>query len=187
MAFKFAFKPSNKNEAVPARPAPKPGAKPAPWAVPKAAAPGRSPGPTTVMEGPKRRMLGIGAMRVGQQYAILGSIFGALFIAAAVVVYADNRAATYGTVYISTSAQIRMLTQRIAKAAQTGLIGSPEAFKQLQQSRDEFITALKLLTQGGESGGEAPPPPSATGKPHPPTLHQERGKTHSTRRARTAQ
>src|SRR5882672_674216 len=104
MAFKFAFKPGNKNEATPARPAPKPGAKPAPWAVPKAAAPGRSPGPTTVMEGPKRRMLGLGGLRVGQQYAILGSIFGVLFIAAAVVVFVDNRAATYGTVYISTSA-----------------------------------------------------------------------------------
>jgi len=63
-----------------------------------------------------------------------------------------QREATYGTIYVSTSAQMRMLTQRIAKAAQTGLIGSPEAFKQLQQSRDEFIAALKLLTQGGQAG-----------------------------------
>src|SRR5262249_60121793 len=59
------------------------------------------------------------------------------------ILFKDNREATYGTIYVSTSAQMRMLSQRIAKAAQTGLIGSPEAFKQLQQSRDEFIVALK--------------------------------------------
>ena len=128
MGFKLSFKGANKKEAAPARPALKPGAKAAPWAVPKAPPPGRTPGPTTVMEGPKRRLLGFGGMRVGQQYAILGSIFGVLFIAAAVIVFIDNRAATYGTIYVSTSAQMRMLTQRIAKAAQTGLIGSPEAF-----------------------------------------------------------
>jgi twitching motility protein PilJ len=177
MAFKLSFKLGNKKEAAPARPVPKPGAKAAPWAVPKAPPPGRTPGPTTVMEGPKRRLLGFGALRVGQQYAILGSIFGVLFIAAAVIVFIDNRAATYGTIYVSTSAQMRMLTQRIAKAAQTGLIGSPEAFKQLQQSRDEFLGALKLLTQGGEALGVSLPPTSDAVRPPLESLTKEWEKT----------
>jgi twitching motility protein PilJ len=149
--------------AIP-RPVPKPVAKPA-------------PGPTTVIEGPKRRMIGLGTVRVGRQYTILGAIFALLFVAAAFMVFKDNREATYGTIYVSTSAQMRMLTQRIAKAAQTGLIGIPEAFKQLQQSRDEFITALKLLTQGGQAGGESLPPTSDAVKPQLDALTKEWEKT----------
>lgn len=136
------------------------------------------PGPTTVAEGPKRRMLGLGRMRVGQQYTILGAIFAVLFVVSAFIVFKDNREATYGTVYVATSAQMRMLSQRIAKAAQTGLIGSPEAFKQLEQSRGEFITALKLLTQGGQTqAGDDLPPTSDTVKPLLDALTKEWDKT----------
>jgi len=143
---------------------PKPVAKPA-------------PGPTTVIEGPKQRMIGLGTARVGRQYTILGVIFAVLFAAAAFIVFKDNREATFGTIYVSTSAQMRMLTQRIAKAAQTGLIGSPEAFKQLQQSRDEFIAALKLLTQGGQAGDVFLPPTSDAAKPQLDALTKEWEKT----------
>src|SRR5712692_6955881 len=147
-----------------------------PRAVPKAVA-RPAPGPTTVIEGPKRRMIGPGTVRVGRQYTILGAIFAVLFVAAAYIVFQDNREATYGTIYVSTSAQMRMLSQRIAKAAQTGLIGSPEAFKQLQQSRDEFIAALKLLTQGGQAGDVSLPSSSDTVKPQLDALTKEWDKT----------
>src|SRR5437899_10597721 len=149
--------------AVP-RAVPKPTAKPA-------------PGPTTVIEGPKRRVVGVGTVRVGRQYTLLATLFAVLFAAAAIVVFKDNREATYGTIYVSSSAQMRMLTQRIAKAAQTGLIGSPEAFKQLQQSRDEFIAALKLLTQGGQAGDVFLPPTSDAAKPQLDALTKEWEKT----------
>lgn len=160
-----------------AAPAPQP-----PRAVPKAVVPPApvkpaQPGPTTVVEGPKRRLVGLGSMRVGQQYTILGALFAVLFVASAVVVFKDNRDATFGTIYVSTSAQMRMLTQRIAKAAQTGLIGSPEAFKQLQQSREEFIVALKLLTQGGQAGDVSLPATSDAVKPQLDALTKEWDKT----------
>ncbi len=153
-----------------------------PRAVPKAVVPPAAvkpaqPGPTTVVEGPKRRLVGLGSIRVGQQYTILGALFSVLFVASAVVVFKDNREATYGTIYVSTAAQMRMLTQRIAKAAQTGLIGSPEAFKQLQQSREEFIVALKLLTQGGDAGDVSLPATSETVKPQLDALTKEWDKT----------
>jgi twitching motility protein PilJ len=122
-------------------------------------------------------MPGLGAMRVGQQYTILGAIFAVLFAAAAVIVFKDNREATYGTVYVSTSAQMRMLSQRIAKAAQTGLIGSPEAFKQLQQSREEFVVALKLLTEGGQTGDVSLPPTSDAARAQLDALTKEWQKT----------
>src|SRR6266852_5803843 len=147
-----------------------------PRAVPKAVAK-PAPGPTTVIEGPKRRMVGLGTVRVGRQYTVLGALFAVLFAAAAFIVFKDNREATYGTVYISTAAQMRMLSQRIAKAAQTGLIGSPEAFKQLQQSRDEFIASLKVLTLGGQAGDVSLPPTSDTVKPQLNALTKEWEKT----------
>jgi twitching motility protein PilJ len=164
---------ATKKGAAPAPQAP----RAVPKAVPKALIKPVTPGPTTVVEGPKRRLMGLGGIRVGQQYVILGVLFAVLFVAAAVVVFKDNREATYGTIYVSTSAQMRMLTQRIAKAAQTGLIGSPEAFKQLQQSRDEFIVALKLLTQGGQVGDDSLPPTSETVKPRLDALTKEWDKT----------
>ncbi|HTQ74247.1 MAG TPA: methyl-accepting chemotaxis protein [Burkholderiales bacterium] len=152
----------------------------APRAVPKAVPKALMkpvPGPTTIAEGPKRRLAGIGGVRVGQQYTILGVIFAVLFVAAAVVVFNDNREATYGTIYVSTSAQMRMLTQRIAKAAQTGLIGNPDAFKQLQQSRDEFNAALKLLGQGGQVADVTLPSTSEMVKPQLDALTKEWEKT----------
>ena len=164
---------ATKKGAAPAPQAP----RPVPKAVPKALIKPVPPGPTTVVEGPKRRLMGLGGIRVGQQYVILGVLFAVLFVAAAVVVFKDNREATYGTIYVSTSAQMRMLTQRIAKAAQTGLIGSPEAFKQLQQSREEFIVALKLLTQGGQVGDDSLPPTSETVRPKLDALTKEWDKT----------
>jgi twitching motility protein PilJ len=162
-----------KRDALPATPTPKVVPKGAPRVVPNRPV----PGPTTVAEGPKRRMPGLGTMRVGQQYTILGAIFAVLFVAAAVIVFKDNREATYGTVYVSTSAQMRMLSQRIAKAAQTGLIGSPEAFKQLQQAREEFIVALRLLADGGQAGDVSLPPSSDAARPQLDALRKEWDKT----------
>src|SRR5258708_4898335 len=163
MAFlRLPAKMETKKGATPSTQAP----RAIPRAVPKPAA-RPAPGPTTVIEGPKRRMIGLGAVRVGRQYTVLGALFAVLFVAAAYIVFKDNREATYGTFYVSTSAQMRMLTQRIAKAAQTGLFGSPEPFKQLQQSPDEFIPPLKVLPQVAQPGSLSPPPTSPTLKPPP--------------------
>src|SRR6266700_965792 len=77
-----------------------------PRAVPKPVA-RPAPGPTTVTEGSKQRTGGLGTVRVGRQYTILGTIFAVLFAAAAFTVFKDNREATYGTIYVSTAAQMR--------------------------------------------------------------------------------
>jgi twitching motility protein PilJ len=163
---------ATKKGAVPASQTP----RAVPRAVPKALIK-PVPGPTTIAEGPRRRVVGVGAIRVGQQYTILGGVLAVLLVAAIFVVYKDTSEATNGTVYVSTSGQMRMLTQRIAKAAQTGLIGSPDAFKQLQQSRDEFNAALKLLTQGGQAGDVSLPPTKETARPQLDALAKEWEKT----------
>jgi twitching motility protein PilJ len=137
-----------------------------PKAMPKPAGGAKAtPGPTTVSEGSRRTVPLLGGMRVGRQYTILAALFAAVFLAAAVMVVLDNRAATYGTVYVSTATQMRMLSQRIAKAAQTGLTGNAEAFKQLRSSRDQFVQSLKLLSVGGNASGVTLPPTSDEVRP----------------------
>ena len=173
MAFLNLRKKTVSDRALPQRrrrPGWPPGSVPRSWPSPP-------PVPRPSPKDPKRRVLGVGTARVGTQYTILGAIFAVLFIAAAFYVFKDNREATYGTVYVSTSAQMRMLSQRIAKAAQTGLIGSPEAFKQLQQSRDAFITSLALLTRGGQSGEVSLPATSDAVRPQLAALTKEWEKT----------
>ena len=95
----------------------------------------------------------IGDLPVSRQYLVLGAMLMTLLVLAAVTVVSDNRQATFGTVYLSTSANMRMLTQRIAKATQSGLSGNAAAFRQLQESRDQFVGGLKLLMQGGQAAG----------------------------------
>jgi twitching motility protein PilJ len=167
MAFRLLNIGSKKNPAAAAAmaaPAPRPAA--APKAVPKAPGGAKAaPGPSTVSDGSRRSLLGLGGMRVGRQYTVLGALFAVVFLTAAVVVVLDNRAATYGTVYVSTSTQMRMLSQRIAKAAQTGLTGNADAFKQLRASRDQFVQSLKLLTVGGNAGGVSLPATSDDVRP----------------------
>src|SRR5258708_20261086 len=82
-----------------------------PRAVPKPAT-RSAPGPTTVIEGPKQRMAGLGTVRVGRQYTILGATFAVLFPPAAFVGFKNNREATYPTTYTPTSSQMRPLTHR---------------------------------------------------------------------------
>ncbi len=73
----------------------------------------------------------------------------------------DARQATFNTLYVSSVGKIRMLSQRLAKAAQQASQGNPVAFKQLRDSRDEFAGLVALLSNGGAAGGvELPPTPA---------------------------
>ena len=93
----------------------------------------------------------IGALPVARQYMVLGALLLVLVTVAGIFVTLDYREATYGASYVSTAADMRMLTQRIPKATQGGLSGNAQAFRQLQESRDQFVAALTLLIQGGRN------------------------------------
>ena len=103
----------------------------------------------------------------GRQLTMLLPAFVVLLVIAVVLVWVDNREARFGTQYVADAGQLRMLSQRLAKASLQGLLGNPEAFKQVQASRDAFATILERLTKGGEAGGEAIP---ASPEPVQPTL-----------------
>ncbi|MGE5471678.1 MAG: methyl-accepting chemotaxis protein [Bacteroidota bacterium] len=97
-----------------------------------------------------------------QQMKILGGIFIVLFLLIAALVFHDNRESTYGTAYVAASGEMRMLSQRLAKASSLALLGNPVAFTQLKESRDTFAQLLDRLTSGGEvSGVNVPPSPDA--------------------------
>jgi twitching motility protein PilJ len=97
---------------------------------------------------------------VAKQLQVLGGCLVLVMLLIAVVVYRDNRQATFNTAYIATAGDMRMLSQRLAKASSRALLGDPTAFKQLRESRDSFASNLALLTNGGKlSTGRLPPSP----------------------------
>ncbi|HEX6155037.1 MAG TPA: methyl-accepting chemotaxis protein [Burkholderiales bacterium] len=107
----------------------------------------------------------LGKLSSARQLQILtGALVFFLLVDAAVVWY-DARQSTFGTFYIATVGKIRMLSQRLAKAAQQASQGNLEAFKQLRESRDEFDAQMKLLLSGGEAGGVSLPATSGDARP----------------------
>ncbi|UCV03440.1 methyl-accepting chemotaxis protein [Dechloromonas denitrificans] len=97
-----------------------------------------------------------------QQMKTLGAIFVVLLLLIASLVYHDNRESTHGTAYIAASGEMRMLSQRLAKASLLALQGNTVAFAQLKESRDTFAQLLDRLTSGGEiSGVSVPASPEA--------------------------
>ena len=88
----------------------------------------------------------------GRKLQVLTFLMVAFLAVDGVLVALDTRESTIGTVYIATVGKIRMLSQRLAKAAQQASQGNAAAFKQLQESRDEFGQLVKLLKDGGSSG-----------------------------------
>jgi twitching motility protein PilJ len=106
----------------------------------------------------------LGKFASGRLPILIGLLVSLLAVDAAVVWY-DARYATFGTIYIATVGKIRMLSQRLAKAAQQASQGNLEAFAQLKNSRDEFAAQMSLLLGGGKVGDVALPPTSAGVRP----------------------
>ena len=97
-----------------------------------------------------------------KQMKALGGIFVVLLLAIAILVIFNNRSLTYDTAYVAASGEMRMLSQRLAKASTLALQGNPAAFAQLKDSRETFSRLLERLTSGGEiAGTDVPPSPAA--------------------------
>src|SRR6267143_4410241 len=113
----------------------------------------------------------------GRKLKLLVVLLALLMVVNGLIVVYDARQATFNTLYVATVGKIRMLSQRLAKAAQQASQGNREAFKQLRQSRDEFAALMKLLSAGGESGGVSLPPTPASTRPAFDKLDAEWKKT----------
>ncbi len=119
----------------------------------------------------------LGQYSVNRQLQILG---GALLLAVLmliVLIYQDNRQSSQGTAYVAASGEMRMLSQRLAKASTLALQGNPVAFKQLKESRERFSFLIEQVTNGGEIN-EVKVPPSPDGvRETLAALTEEWGKT----------
>lgn len=123
-------------------------------------------GPMTVSEDPLAAPLGgtlpwlpkaFAQKSVVWQMKFLGGLFLLLLLAIAILVFSNNRSSTYGTAYVAASGEMRMLSQRLAKASTLALQGNPVAFTQLKDSRETFSRLLERLTTGGEIVGTSVP------------------------------
>jgi len=110
---------------------------------------------------------------IGRRLKFLATLLAVLMILNGLIVVYDARQATFNTLYVAAVGKIRMLSQRLAKAAQQASQGNREAFKQLRESRDEFSALVKLLAAGGASGDVNLPPTPDSVRPMLITLERE--------------
>jgi twitching motility protein PilJ len=101
----------------------------------------------------------------GRRLQLLIVLLVGLLLVDALVVWYDARQSTFSTIYIATAGKIRMLSQRLAKAAQQASQGNVAAFAQLRDSRDEFAAQMTLLLQGGQAAGVTLPATSLGPRP----------------------
>jgi twitching motility protein PilJ len=120
----------------------------------------------------------IGRKPLRVQLQILIPLLAFFVLVTGAIVALDAYQGTVGTAYIAAVGKIRMLSQRLAKAAQQASQGNREAFKQLRQSRDEFDSLVKALSTGGSVGAGVNVPATAEGaKPALDKLEAEWRKT----------
>jgi twitching motility protein PilJ len=90
----------------------------------------------------------LGKMAIGKQLQLLSVALLAFLAFAVVSAYFDNKVASQGTRYIAESSKLLMLSQRLAKDAQQGLLGNFAAFEGLSQGRQTVTEVVNLLDKG---------------------------------------
>ncbi len=90
-----------------------------------------------------------------QQVTLLGSMLVFIALAAGTLIY-NTIQVGHKTEYLTTSTEMQMLSQRIAKGSQQAVLGNSVAFQQLKESENKFESNLKRLKEGGDG---LPPSP----------------------------
>jgi twitching motility protein PilJ len=90
---------------------------------------------------------GVALLPLRRQLALLAALFAAGLVAALWLAWTEYREAHFGEGHVAAAAELRMLSQRLAKSALRGLRGDAEAFPQIQASRDGFEAALSRLAR----------------------------------------
>ena len=90
---------------------------------------------------------GVAVLPLRRQLALLAALLVMLLAGALWLAWSEYRDAHFGEGHLAAAAEMRMLSQRLAKAALRGLHGDADAFPQIQASRDGFAAALARLTR----------------------------------------
>lgn len=99
------------------------------------------------------RLPWIGEMPLQEQVRILLLALFGMVALAAVFVWANSRGAEIAATQTQIAAEMLMHSQRIGKAAPNAIQGNQEAFKQLEESRNELQSNLNTLSGGGNYQG----------------------------------
>jgi twitching motility protein PilJ len=90
---------------------------------------------------------GVAVLPLRRKLAVLAAVLVMLLGGALWLAWSEYREAHFGEGHVAAAAEMRMLSQRLAKAALRGLRGDAEAFPQIQASRDGFVAALARLAR----------------------------------------
>ncbi len=120
-----------------------------------------------------KRLPGAADIAQRKPLAALLPAFVVLLVITAMLVWNNYQFSKHGAQYIADAGQLRMMSQRLAKASLQGLLGNPSAFRQVQTSRDAFATILNRLQQGGTVADEAVPASPASVQPALQALAKE--------------
>lgn len=90
---------------------------------------------------------GVAVLPLRRQLALAGAALVALLMLALWLAWSEYREAHFGEDPVVAAAEMRMLSQRMAKAGLRALRGDAEAFPQIQASRDSFAAALDRLAR----------------------------------------
>ncbi len=118
-----------------------------PTLVQKLASPGGLPG---LM---RRPLPWIGHRPVQQQVQVLGILMALFVIFTVVVIYVDASISAHASQHIGKAADMQVQSQRMARVAPLALQGSPDALKDLQDSRDQIDLDLLALMNGDPANG----------------------------------
>jgi twitching motility protein PilJ len=100
----------------------------------------------------------IGKLPLRNQLGVLAIVLTMCVLPAVALVVIDVVDTRNSATYVADAGQLRMLSQRLAKASLQGLLGNPDAFKQVDASRNAFGSILERLVKGGQTpGGESVP------------------------------
>lgn len=90
---------------------------------------------------------GVAELPLRRQLALLAAAIAALLAGALWLAWAEYREAHFGAGHVAAAGELRMLSQRLAKASLRSLRGEAEAFAQIQASRDGFAAGLARLAR----------------------------------------
>ena len=96
---------------------------------------------------------GVALLPLRRQLALLAAVLVMLLAGALWLAWSEYREAHFGEGHLAAAAEMRMLSQRLAKAALRGLHGDAGAFPQIQASRDGFAAALERLARDARAPG----------------------------------
>src|SRR5205814_1684517 len=99
-----------------------------------------------------------GVLRIftGLPFLLAGMVISMIFTVG--LLYVNTQRSEREARYIEQSSQLLMLSQRMAKEAREAVLGQPESFKTLKDSRDRFAQIVTSLRDGNPTLGIPPSP-----------------------------